>query len=148
VESGHVIPKRDIASCQGSSVRFTDGTSADVDAIVTCSGYRAAFPFLDESVKAGTDPRNWFKYIFYNQDPSLAFVGFARPIFGSIPGLAEMQSRCVAKVFSERVGSRGRPRDARPPDGTPGSGTATFATRPSGSRAWWIISSIPINSRS
>ncbi|HEY6208069.1 MAG TPA: NAD(P)-binding domain-containing protein [Gemmatimonadales bacterium] len=100
VESGHVIPKRDIASCRGRTVRFTDGTSADVDAIVTCSGYRAEFPFLDESVRAGTDPRNWFKYIFYNDDPSLAFVGFARPIFGSIPGLAELQSRYVAKVFS------------------------------------------------
>jgi dimethylaniline monooxygenase (N-oxide forming) len=99
VESGHVVPKRDIASCQGKTVRFTDGTSAEVDAIITASGYRASFPFFDESVKAGTDPREWFKYIFYNEDPSLAFVGFIRPIFGSIPGLAEMQSRYVAKVF-------------------------------------------------
>jgi dimethylaniline monooxygenase (N-oxide forming) len=100
VESGHVVPKRDIASCQGKTVRFTDGTSAEADVIITCSGYRVSFPFLDESVKPGTDPRNWFKYIFYNDDPSIAFVGFARPIFGSIPGLAEMQSRYVAKVFS------------------------------------------------
>jgi len=100
VESGHVVPKRDIASCQGKTVRFTDGTSAEVDAIITCSGYTASFPFFDESVKAGTDPRNWFKYVFYDDDPSLAFVGFARPIFGSIPGLAELQSRYVAKVFS------------------------------------------------
>jgi dimethylaniline monooxygenase (N-oxide forming) len=68
--------------------------------IVTCSGYRVSFPFLDGAVTPGTDPRNWFKYIFYNDDPSLAFVGFARPIFGSIPGLAELQSRYVANVFS------------------------------------------------
>jgi dimethylaniline monooxygenase (N-oxide forming) / hypotaurine monooxygenase len=100
VESGHVVPKRDIASCQGKTVRFTDGTSVEVDAIVTCSGYKVSFPFLDKSVQAGTDPQNWFKYIFYNEDPSLAFVGFVRPIFGSIPGLAELQSRYVAKVFS------------------------------------------------
>jgi hypothetical protein len=57
-------------------------------------------PFLDESVPAGTDPRKWFKYIFCNETPSLAFVGFARPLIGSIPGLAELQSRYVAKVFS------------------------------------------------
>jgi dimethylaniline monooxygenase (N-oxide forming) len=100
VKSGHVVPKRDIVSCHGRTVRFSDGTSADVDAIVTSSGYRTVFPFLDESVPAGTDPRKWFKYIFYNEAPSLAFVGFARPIFGSIPGLAELQSRYVAKVFA------------------------------------------------
>ena len=100
VKSGHVVPKRDIASCQGTTVRFSDGTSADAAAIITCNGYSTSFPFLDGSVAAGTDPRRWFKYIFYNEDPSLAFVGFARPIFGSIPGLAELQSRYVAKVFS------------------------------------------------
>jgi len=100
VRSGHVVPKRDIASCHGRTVRFSDGTSADVDAIVTCNGYSTSFPFLDESVAAGTDPRKWFKYIFHNDDPSLAFVGFARPIFGSIPGLAELQGRYTAKVFS------------------------------------------------
>src|SRR5439155_481873 len=68
VKSGHVVPKRDIASCRGTMVRFTDGTSAEVDAIITCSGYSAVFPFLDASVPAGTDPRKWFKYIFYNDD--------------------------------------------------------------------------------
>jgi dimethylaniline monooxygenase (N-oxide forming) len=100
VKSGHIIPKRDIAHCRGKTVHFTDGTSADADYIITCSGYRASFPFFDESITSGTDPRKWFKYIFYNEDPSLAFVGFARPIFGSIPGLAELQSRYVAKVFA------------------------------------------------
>ena len=100
VASGHVVPKRDIASCRGTMVRFTDGTSAEVDTIITCSGYTPVLPFLDESVPAGTDPRKWFKYIFYNETPSLAFVGFARPLIGSIPGLAELQSRYVAKVFS------------------------------------------------
>jgi dimethylaniline monooxygenase (N-oxide forming) len=100
VKSGHVIPRQDIASCQGTMARFSDGTSATVDGIIACSGYSISFPFLDACVTAGTDPRKWFKYIFYNEDPSLAFVGFARPIFGSIPGLAELQSRYVAKVFS------------------------------------------------
>jgi dimethylaniline monooxygenase (N-oxide forming) len=100
VKSGHVVPKRDIASCRGTTVRFTDGTSAHADRIVTCSGYRPAFPFLDPSLGVTPDPRTWFKYIFWNEDPSLAFVGFARPVFGSIPGLAELQARYVARVFS------------------------------------------------
>ena len=100
VKSGHVVPKRDIAFCRGSTVHFADGTSAHADRIVTCSGYRTAFPFLDSSLGVTPDPRTWFKYIFSNEDPSLAFVGFARPIFGSIPGLAELQARYVARVFS------------------------------------------------
>ena len=100
VGSGHVVPKRDVVSCRGTTLRFTDGTRANVDTIITCSGYTPVFPFLPASVPAGTDPRRWFKYVFYNEDPSLAFVGFARPLIGSIPGLAELQSRYVARVFS------------------------------------------------
>jgi dimethylaniline monooxygenase (N-oxide forming) len=100
VKSGRIVPKRDIGSCRGTTVRFSDESSADVDCVVTCSGYRVSFPFFDESATPGTDPRNWFKYIFYQDDPSLAFVGFVRPTFGSIPGIAELQSRYVAKVFS------------------------------------------------
>jgi hypothetical protein len=134
VESGHVVPKRDIACCQGTSVRFTDGISEDVDAIVTCSGYRISFPFLEETVAAGTDPRNWFKYIFYNEDPSLAFVGFARPM-----------SR---RSSPERVSSHGWPNEKQPLKETPGSGITIFAIRPGESRAWWIISSILMNSQS
>ncbi len=99
VKSGHVIPKRDISGCDGKRVCFTDGSNAVVDRIITCSGYRIAFPFFVEPAAPGADPRKWFKHIFFDPDPSLAFVGFVRPIFGSIPGIAELQSRYVAKVF-------------------------------------------------
>jgi dimethylaniline monooxygenase (N-oxide forming) len=100
VNSGHVIPKRDIADCEGKKVFFTDGTSIEADITVTCSGYTAHFPAFAGGIKPTTDPRHWYKYVFYNEDPSLAFVGFVRPIFGSIPGIAELQSRYVAKVFA------------------------------------------------
>lgn len=100
VKSGQVIPKRDIAHCEGTLVHFTDGSSVAADSIITCSGYRTSFPYFGPSVAPGTDPRSWFKYIFYDADPSLAFIGFVRPVFGSIPGIAELQSRYVAKVFA------------------------------------------------
>ena len=102
VKSGHVIPKRDIDRCEGERVFFTDGTSIEADIIVTCSGYTASFPAFAGGVEPSADPRDWYKYMFFNGDPSLAFVGFVRPIFGSIPGIAELQSRYVAKVFSGR----------------------------------------------
>jgi dimethylaniline monooxygenase (N-oxide forming) len=112
VKSGQVIPKRDVARCDGRTVHFTDGTKTEADVIIMCSGYRITFPFLDDAV-AGTDPRRWYKYVFCQDDPSLAFVGFARPIFGSIPGLAEIQSRLVAGVFSGRISLPPRPERAR-----------------------------------
>jgi hypothetical protein len=104
VKAGKITPKRDIVRCDGKMVHFTDGTRKQVDHIVICSGYRVSFPFFDETVSAGTDQRQWFKYIFYHTDPSLAFVGFVRPVIGSIPGIAELQSRYVAKVFAGRCG--------------------------------------------
>jgi dimethylaniline monooxygenase (N-oxide forming) len=112
VKAGVVIPKRDVARCDGRTVHFTDGTKADADYIVTCSGYRIAFPFLDGGA-AGSDPRGWYKYVFCQDDPSLAFVGFARPIFGSIPGIAELQSRLVAGVFTGRLSLPPREERAR-----------------------------------
>ena len=100
VRAGKITPKRDILRCNGKNVFFTDGTSACVDHIIMCSGYHASFPFFDASVNPGTDQRKWFRYIFYNDDPSLAFVGFVRPIVGSIPGISELQSRYAALIFS------------------------------------------------
>jgi dimethylaniline monooxygenase (N-oxide forming) len=100
IKTGEVIPKRDISHCNGKTVHFTDGTSAAIDHVIMCSGYTASFPFFGKSIDVGTDPRRWFKYIFYDTDPSIAFVGFVRPIVGSIPGIAELQSRYVAEVFS------------------------------------------------
>ena len=40
--------------------------------------------------------------IFPINVPNLAFVGSARPVFGSIPSLAELQARRMAQVFSGR----------------------------------------------
>lgn len=100
VASGGVIAKRDIARSDRETVHFNDGTSVKADVIITCSGYRAVFPFLQGSIDPAADPRAWYKHVFHYDDPSLAFVGFVRPIFGSIPGIAELQSRYTALVFS------------------------------------------------
>jgi len=111
VRAGRVIPKRDIVRCDGDTVVFTDGTAVAADAIITCSGYRSVFPFFDGLAAPDADPRTWYKYVFYNEDPSIAFVGFVRPIVGSIPGMAELQARYAASVFAGR--RRLPPRETR-----------------------------------
>jgi dimethylaniline monooxygenase (N-oxide forming) len=93
-----VIPKRDLHHCEGDTVFFTDGSSARAEFIITGSGYRASFPFFEEQAIRIADPRTRYKHIFYNDDPTLAFVGFTRPVFGSIPGISELQSRYISLV--------------------------------------------------
>jgi cation diffusion facilitator CzcD-associated flavoprotein CzcO len=44
-----------------------------------------------------------FKLVFYAHDPSLCFIGSARPFLGSIPGLAELQARWAAKVYAGKA---------------------------------------------
>jgi dimethylaniline monooxygenase (N-oxide forming) len=99
VKSGKVVPKRDIVESNGNHVYFTDGSSVRADVIITCSGYRMAFSFFDASEAPSTNPQECYKYLFA-EDPSLAFVGFVRPVIGSIPAIAELQSRYAAMVFA------------------------------------------------
>jgi dimethylaniline monooxygenase (N-oxide forming) len=84
-------------------VSFADGTEFKCDAIVACVGYRNAFPFFDEFHPdlccAGMSPRTNYKQIFVVDHPGeIAFFGFARPAFGSIPPTVEMQARYFALV--------------------------------------------------
>ena len=85
-------------------VVFADGSEFKCDAIVACVGYRNAFPFFDEFHKeiccAGMNPRTNYKQIFCVEHPEVAFFGFARPAFGSIPPTTEMQARLFALVMN------------------------------------------------
>jgi thioredoxin reductase len=102
VRSGKIKAKRNILRCDGSTVYFTDGSETQTDAIILCSGFQIAFPAFEPATDAPiADQRQWFKYMWV--DPTLALVGFARPIFGSIPGLAELQARYAAQVFSGKL---------------------------------------------
>ena len=94
---------------------FDNGEEFKVDAIVACTGYRNSFPFFDHDELA-TDcgvkmkdlaeecrnPRKLYKQCIHPLFPKgeLAFMGFARPAFGSIPPCSEMQSRLHAMTLS------------------------------------------------
>ena len=43
----------------GRTCHFSDGSSADVDAIILCTGYQHHFPFLDPSLRLSTANRLW-----------------------------------------------------------------------------------------
>jgi len=99
VMSGKIVAKRDIERCEGNRVYFTDGSVVHADVMITCSGYKLVVPFFEAGM--ATDPQQCYKYLF-GTDPSVAFVGFVRPVIGSIPAIAELQSRYAAMIFSGR----------------------------------------------
>ncbi|GGT79327.1 flavin-containing monooxygenase [Streptomyces lateritius] len=104
IRHGAVTPRPAIASLEGSTVSFTDGTSEEADAIVYCTGFRMAFPFLPDGFPAG--PRQGavelYKRVVAPHRPGLYFVGLIRPV-GSITRLVEAQARWVARIVDGDV---------------------------------------------
>ena len=96
------VPKGGIESCNGKEVVFSDGSKQEFDVVIVSTGYKPAFPFLSEQYTE-ISFRDRYKHIFDNDDPSLAFVGFVRPVIGSMPALAEPQASWVAKIYSGRL---------------------------------------------
>ena len=102
VRTGMVTPKANIQSVKGDVVRFDDQTETRVDLIVFCSGYDTRFPFFRDG-KINCAINDQFKFVLSNEDPTLAFIGFARPLVGSIMGISEIQSIYVSKLFSKEI---------------------------------------------
>jgi len=114
---------RDAFKLVAGKAIFSDGSEFACDAIVACTGYRNSFPmFEDPSVcdavvcagcgcktkdlaAFGQNPRRLYKQVFCPvfPDGQIAFFGFARPAFGSIPPTSEMQSRFFALVVDGKL---------------------------------------------
>jgi dimethylaniline monooxygenase (N-oxide forming) len=72
----------------------------DVDVVLFCTGYKARTPFLPEGLRE-TDPRSLYKHMIHPEyGTSLAWIGLARPGFGSQFPIMEMQARYFALVAS------------------------------------------------
>jgi len=99
VDYKHCVPKGAIDSVNGKKVLFCDGTEEEVDVIIQCTGYKSEFPMLPSDISSVPLSHN-YKYLFNVDDPTLAFIGYVRPVLGSFITLAEIQSLFTAKVFS------------------------------------------------
>ena len=97
-----MVPKAGITKCLGCKVYFNDGTEQKFDTIIMSTGYKKSFSFLPKRYTDMTMGEH-YKFVFDVEDPTLAFVGFARPIIGSMAAASEIQARWVARVFSKRV---------------------------------------------
>lgn len=84
----------------GRQLRTADGEDiADVDAVVFCTGYRNIASYMPKDLQSCL-PRTLYKQVFHpDMGTSLAFVGLARPCFGSQFPIMEMQARLCGEVF-------------------------------------------------
>lgn len=97
-----LVPKGGIVKCEGKQVTFVDGTKQEFDFVIMATGYKFHCSYLP---KRYSDVKiiDRHKFTFDVEDPSIAFIGLARPVVGSIVGISELQSRWAAKVFSNKV---------------------------------------------
>ncbi|HEY1602731.1 MAG TPA: NAD(P)-binding domain-containing protein [Pirellulales bacterium] len=98
IAHGDVVPKPNIAELAGDHVRFADGSTEQIDAIVYCTGYKVSFPFFDEDFLAAPD-NNLPLYLrmFKPGIDNLFFIGLLQPL-GAIFPAAERQA-CLAAEY-------------------------------------------------
>ncbi len=97
---GDITVKPNIDRFEGSKVFFVDGTAAEVDVVVYCTGYKLTFPFFDEKVVRAEDNHiDLYRRVVDPDHPGLYFLGLIQPI-GAIMPLAEAQAEWVGDLVS------------------------------------------------
>jgi dimethylaniline monooxygenase (N-oxide forming) len=101
---GRITIKPNIERIDRSTVHFVDGTSAQIDTIVWCTGYRITFPFLEGEVMGTTGNHvPLYRRVVHPERPGLYFIGLVQPL-GAIMPIAERQSEWVADLLEGRAG--------------------------------------------
>ena len=64
---------------EGKTAHFKDGSTAEIDAIILCTGYQHHFPFLEEKLRLKTrnrlNPPGLYKGVFWEKNPKLMYLG-------------------------------------------------------------------------
>lgn len=99
---GDIEIKPNIAELQGDRVRFVDGTEAEVDTIIYCTGYNISFPFFPpEVLTVENNELPLYRRVVHPELPGIYFIGFLQPL-GAVMPLAELQSQWVADLLQGR----------------------------------------------
>jgi dimethylaniline monooxygenase (N-oxide forming) len=100
---GDIHVKPNIDRFEGSKVFFVDGTAVEADVVVYATGYRVAFPFLDETVIRAEDNHiDLYRRVVAPEHPGLYFLGLIQPL-GAVMPLAEQQAHWVADLIAGDV---------------------------------------------
>ena len=94
ISKGQITAVGGIKDISNNEIYFKSNKNDKFDIIIFCTGYKpfGNLKFIDKKYYT-----NLYKHIFSLEDNSLYFVGYIRPYLTSIPMVAELQSRWVAK---------------------------------------------------
>jgi hypothetical protein len=100
---GQVTPKPWISRLDGERVLFEDGSAEHIDAIVHCTGYETALPFLAKDVfDPGEKRLPLYRRVVHPDRPGLYFIGLI-DVSGPLNPLSELQSEWVADLLQGRL---------------------------------------------
>jgi thioredoxin reductase len=102
IRHGKIKPRPEIGSLDGNKVIFKDGSQAEYDVIVACTGYIISHPFFDRSFidYSQGEVKLWLR-MFHPVIDNLYFIGLFQPLGCIWPG-SELQSRLMARELSGR----------------------------------------------
>jgi dimethylaniline monooxygenase (N-oxide forming) len=97
---GLVDFKPNIKEFKGKDVVFEDGTTANYDMVIYCTGYKITFPFLKDTTfdVSESNELRLYKKIIHPDHSNLFFLGLIQPL-GAIMPLAETQSKWIAQLI-------------------------------------------------
>ena len=97
---GDIDVRPNVDRFEGSKVFFSDGTAAEVDVVIYCTGYKVTFPFFDAKLVRALDNHiDLYRRVVDPEHPGLYFLGLIQPL-GAIMPLAEAQAEWVADLIS------------------------------------------------
>jgi dimethylaniline monooxygenase (N-oxide forming) len=102
---GWIGIRPNVASLEGDTIAFADGSQENFDAVIYATGYKTSFPFLAPEIFAvpeGGGMVDLYRRITPPNQPGLFFAGLVQPIGPTIP-LVEIQARWIAAVLGGKV---------------------------------------------
>ena len=104
VSYGRIRVKPGVAGVEGSTVRFVDGSSIEVDTVIAATGYHIHLPFLAGDLAPVTGRRlDAYRRVVHPDHPGLYFVGFFNVSGGANISMMDVQSQLVAAVLDGSV---------------------------------------------
>ncbi len=83
---GWISIKPNVSRLNGKEIAFEDGSREIFDAIIYATGYKTAFPFLDESTfNSYKDTTHLYRRMISIKHPGLIFAGLVQPVGPTIP---------------------------------------------------------------
>jgi len=101
VARGSLLPRDEVIRVEGKKVWTAMHGPDELDAVIYATGMKENVHVLEPKFAKPLD--TLYDYVWNVEDPTLAFCGTVRPIFGSFMTMAELQGRYIAAVWSGRV---------------------------------------------